>query len=183
MNIPLPKLKALLLYFCNNTDSKFLGKVKLMKLFYFLDFLHVKKYGSPITYDTYVHLEHGPIPSTIKNLVDDSCDDVDNSILSDTIYCENVDNIAMKRIIPKRQFTENDKKLFSKSEFEILEIVCRRFGAQNTKYIEDASHKEAPWLETEPLEIISYTMATRDIDCVVSKEEINLLNEIYSFSH
>ena len=180
MNIPLPKLKAVFLYFCNNTDSRFLGKVKLMKLFYFLDFVHIKKYGAPITFDTYVHLEHGPIPSTIKNLVDEACDDVDNSILADTIYFENVVDIAMKRILPKRDFSENDKKYFSKSELEVLETVCRRFGAQNTKYIEDASHKEAPWLETNPLETIPYTLATGDKDCLVSKEEIQLLSDIYS---
>ena len=104
MSIPLLKLKAILLYFCQNTDPKFLGKVKLMKLFYFLDFTHVKKYGSPVTFDTYVHLEHGPIPSTIKNLIDDACDDIDHSILADTIYCENVEGISMKRILSKRAF-------------------------------------------------------------------------------
>ena len=55
MKIPMPKLKAILLYFGTYTDNRFLGKVKLMKLFYFLDFMHVKKYGTPVTYDTYVN--------------------------------------------------------------------------------------------------------------------------------
>ena len=93
MNIPVPKLKAILLYFANYTNSRFLGKVKLMKLFYFLDFLHVKKYGAPITYDTYVNLVHGPIPSAIKNLIDTADDDFDNSILADTIKFEKNDSI------------------------------------------------------------------------------------------
>jgi uncharacterized phage-associated protein len=180
MDITLPKLKAILLYFCENTDPKFLGKVKLMKLFYFLDFMHVKKYGAPVTFDTYVHLEHGPIPSTIKNLIDEACDDADNSILADTVRCESVEGITMKRVLPRRGFSENDRKYFSKSELEILETVCKRFGPQNTKYIEDASHKEAPWRETSPLETISYMMATQDSDCQVPKEEIQLLSDIYS---
>src|SRR3990167_8043480 len=104
MTIPVPKLKAIILYFCTNTDGRFLGKTKLMKLFYFLDFMHVKKYGSPVTYDSYIHLEHGPIPSTIKNLVDTAADDVDNSILADTISVERPEGTDMCRIIGLRKF-------------------------------------------------------------------------------
>jgi hypothetical protein len=65
MNIPIQKLKAMILFFATFTDPRLLGKKKLMKLFYFADFGHVKRYASPITYDNYVHLEHGPIPSAI----------------------------------------------------------------------------------------------------------------------
>lgn len=180
MKISLPKLKAILLYFCTNTDTTFLGKVKLMKLFYFLDFGHVKKYGTPVTFDTYIKLEHGPIPTTVKNLVDEVCDDINSSILADTIYCERPDGSMMKRILPKRDFSDEDKKYFSQSEIEMLEIVCNRFGSKNTKYIEDASHNEAPWKNTELLDIIPYTLAAEDSDCIASEEEINFLTSVYA---
>lgn len=173
--ITIPKLKAILLYFANFTDTKFLGKVKLMKLFYFLDFMHLKTYGSPVTYDTYVNMEHGPIPSFIKNLVDTSADDVDNSILSDTIKCEYPEFTEMRRILPTRKFTENDKKYFSENELGILDKVCQRFGNKNTKYIEDASHNEAAWRETKLLEKIPYALAAKDSDSKVTEEEIELL--------
>lgn len=180
MTMPLAKLKAVLLYFCANTDPKFLGKVKLMKLFYFLDFVHVKKYGVPVTFDNYVNLEHGPIPSTIKNLVDEVCDDADSSILADTVFCESPDGATINRILPKRKFSEDDKKYFSKSELETLETVCERFGAKNTRYIEDVSHKEAPWRMTRLLESIPYSLAVNDKDCQVSLEEIELLSKVYA---
>lgn len=179
MKISLPKLKAILLFFTNNTDTKFLGKVKLMKLFYFLDFIHVKKYGSPVTYDNYVHLEHGPIPSAIKNLVDTAADDIDNSILSDTISIERPEGIDMYRVLPKKEFTEKERRYLSQSEIEILEIVCSRFGDKTTKYIEDASHTESPWKKTELLEQISYTLAADDNDSEISKEDIDLLLRIW----
>lgn len=178
VKITIPKLKAILLYFSNYTDTKFLGKVKLMKLFYFLDFMHLKKYGSPITFDTYIHLEHGPIPSTIKNLVDTAAEDIDNSVLADTIYFETPEGTGMYRVLPKRSFTENDKKLFSQTELEVLGEVCKRFGSKVTQFIEDASHAESPWLETNFLEKIPYSLACEDKDCLVSKEEIDLLCEI-----
>lgn len=174
MNISLPKLKAILLYFCKNTDPEFLGKVKMMKLIYFLDFMHLKKYGSPVTYDTYVNLEHGPIPSAIKNLVDSAVDDADNSVLSDVISFERPADFKMYRILPKRDFTQSDKKYFSESELEILKQVCLRFGNKNTKFIEDVAHKETPWQKTTFLQIIPYELAAEDKDSDVTKEEIEL---------
>lgn len=178
MNIPIPKLKAILLYFASFTNNRFLGKVKLMKLLYFLDFTHLKKYGSPITYDTYVNLEHGPIPTVILDLVNSADDDIDNSILSDTIKIERYNDKSIHRIIPLRKFTEKDKKYFSPTELETLETVCQRFGNKNTKQIEDASHKEAAWKETDFSETISYSLAAKDKDCLVSKEEIETLMSI-----
>ena len=180
MKIPILKLKAILLYFGNNTNTKFLGKVKLMKLFYFLDFMHLKIYGSPVTYDTYIHLEHGPIPSAIKNLVDSAADDVDSSLLADTIKFERPKGTEMYRVLPMRKFTEVDKKYFSETELEILEKVCVMFGNKNTKFLEDTSHEEAPWEKTTLLESIPYTLAAQDPDCLVDEKEIGLLLKIIS---
>lgn len=180
MNIPIAKLKAILLYFANNTDTTFLGKVKLMKLIYFLDFMHLKTYGSPITYDTYVNLEHGPIPSFIKNLVDSAADNIDESILADTIFFKQPQGTQMCRCLPKRKFTEKDKKYFSETELEILNKVCVRFGDKNTKTIEDASHDETPWKKTNLLDKISYELAAEDPDCHVTKEEISLGLKLFS---
>jgi uncharacterized phage-associated protein len=178
MNLPLPKLKAIILYFCNYTDVKFLGKVKLMKLFYFLDFMHLKAYGSPVTYDTYVKMEHGPIPSFIKNLVDTATDDIDSSVLADTINIETPPGTNMYRVLSKRKFLESDKKYFSPTELDILAKVCARFGDKNTQYIEDISHKEAAWIETTLLDKIPYELAAKDKDSAVSEEEISLLLKI-----
>ena len=72
-----------------------------------------------------------------------------------------------------------NKKYFSKSELDVLETVCMRFGTKNTKHIEDVSHEEAPWKMTSLLDNIPYTLAINDKDCVVSKEEIELFSKIY----
>jgi len=179
MKISTPKLKAILLYFGNNTDTRFLGKVKLMKLFYFLDFMHIKKYGSPVTYDRYVHLEHGPIPSAIKNLIDTAAEDIDHSMLADTIRFEKKPDFDMVKMLPNRAFTETDRKLFSETELDIMGEVCRKYGSKNTKYIEDASHDESPWLNTSPLAEIPYALAANDGDCFVDKEAIELLEKLF----
>ncbi len=175
MRIPLGKLKAILLYFTNKTDARFLGKVKLMKLIYFLDFMHLKEYGTPVTYDTYVNLEHGPVPSTILNLVNNVLDDVDSAELSDTISIEPLANFNMYRISPTRAFAEKDRDYLSESEMDVLEKVCMKFGDKNTNYIESASHSEAPWKETTFLQEIPYTLAANDPDSKVEKEDLEFL--------
>jgi len=173
--LSLPKLKAIILYFANNTDTKYLGKVKLMKLFYFLDFMHVKKYGSPVTYDTYVNLDRGPIPSFIKNIVDSSADEPQKSSLSDIIKFETPSGTIMKRVLPKRDFTEQDAGLFTQTELEVLKEVTRLYSNKNTDYVEKKSHDEAPWKETKYLDEIPYVLATLDEDCDVGADEIELL--------
>jgi len=174
MKISLPKLKAVLLYFCENTELKYLGKVKLMKLFYYLDFGHVKKFATPVTFDRYVKLDHGPIPSTIKNMVDDLENDPDASILADVIYIKLAVGQTIHRISAKRRMTDADKKLFSVNELNVLEEVCARFGNKNTKFIEEASHKEAAWNSVAILQETPYTLAVKDGDCLVEEEDIKL---------
>lgn len=181
MRISSLKLKAMFRYFVSNTDSKFLGKVKLMKLFYFVDFNHVKRYGSPVTYDNYVHLEHGPVPSTILNLVDAVEQDIDNAILSDTIAVEQKEGSPQKRVVSLREFSEKDASYFSPNELNIMERVCKRFADKNMAFIEEAAKKEAPYSKTRKLENIPYTLALEDQDVSkdVDKENVNLMVGIF----
>lgn len=178
MKIPIPKLKAMARYFATNTDPNLLGKKKLMKLFYFVDFGHIKKYASPITYDNYVHLEHGPIPSKILNLVNAVENDTENSILGDALLIEIKDGSDMKRIVVSQKFTEKDKDYFTATELKIMEEVCKKFRDSNGRNIEDASHKESAWLMTKELDDIPYTLAVNDPDCLVDKEDIETILSI-----
>lgn len=171
--IPLAKIRAILVYLANNTEK--LGKVKLMKLIYFIDFIHVKKYGRPITFDQYVHIDHGPIPTTIKNLIDDLEDK--NSQLSNSIAIEIVktQRKPMQKIVAKRGFSEKDRILFSETELEVLKEVVGKFKYSTSDEIEKASHNEAPWKETNYLDKIPYSLAARDKDSRLKEEEIDLL--------
>ena len=168
-------------YFAYNTNPGLLGKVKLMKLFYFVDFNHVKRFGSPVTYDNYVHLEHGPVPSTILNLVNSVEQDVDDAILFDTIAVERKENFHQKRVVSLKKFTEKDASYFSPSELSTMEKVCSRFTDKNAAFIEEASKKEAPYSKTKKLENIPYALALEDQDVAkdIDKESVNLMVNIF----
>ena len=176
MRIPLDKVKAMVLYFAYHTDPKFFGKTKLMKLFYFADFGYVKKHGVPITFDKYKHLEHGPIPSTIYSLICTAYSEPNESLLSDIIEFQDVN--GMHKIIPRKEFTNRHRKMFSVSELKLMAEVCQRFGSSNKRKIEEASHAEYPWMSTKILDDIPYKLATKDKDSETSEDEIDLAMKI-----
>ena len=176
--IPSEKIKAIIKYFCGNTNPRFLGKTKLMKLFYFLDFLHIKRYGVSVTGDKYYHLGYGPIPTLIKNLVDDVDNTPDCAILSDTIEIVKSENRKIYLVKCINEFLEKDKDYFSVIELKTMEDVCRRFKDYTTKQIVEASHKESSWRKTGETKEIPYILAADDSDCLVEREDIELLNKI-----
>lgn len=45
---------------------------KTYKILYFADQKHLLKYGRPIFGDTYIKMEYGPVPSFVKNVVDEN---------------------------------------------------------------------------------------------------------------
>lgn len=53
------KMEQAILYFCERINNVHLGKTKLMKLLYYLDFDHMEEYGTPVTGGTYKKLPHG----------------------------------------------------------------------------------------------------------------------------
>jgi len=180
MKISIPKLNAMIRYFATYTNPELLGKKKLMKLFYFSDFTHVKNYASPITYDNYVHLEHGPIPSTIMNLVSAVENDSDNSLLSDSMSVITKESSYLKQIVTLSKFSNKDSEYFSRSELRVLKDVCTRFADKNGKFIEEASHRDSAWSETEELENIPYILAVGDDDCKVTEEDIKFAVAVFN---
>ena len=110
--------------------------------------------------------------------MDSVADDPDEAILGDTISVARNDAENIHRILSHQAFSEGDAVLFAKQELETLQKVCARFGAVSTKDIEEASYLEAPWRNTNELEKIPYTLAAEDSDCLVEREDIELLSAV-----
>jgi hypothetical protein len=51
------KMRAASTYFCSRITNGTLGRTKLAKLLYFLDFDHFEQYDAPVTGAHYVHMK------------------------------------------------------------------------------------------------------------------------------
>ena len=162
MEISLAKLKAIILFLAQNTDPKFL----------------VKRYGLPITGDNYINMEHGPVPSTIKNLVYSVAAEPNEALLADTINIDQNPSSMIHKIVPSRAFTDKDRDLLNDSEMEILEEISKRFYSANKETIEKAAHQEAPWATTVELEPIPYWLAAKDADSRFTEDEIKFYTSL-----
>jgi len=165
----LDKLIHSIIFFVKNTDPHKLGKVKLMKLLFFSDFRHMERYGRPITGDTYIKLDHGPVPSLSLDLISEAetCfnDLPDDEDLADTKdYVQKIKSsisISPKDFYGRKKlvFTplvEFNPKFFSKSDLLILKEVADEFYSHNGKQVSKKSHTEPAWMLPEMYSQIDY---------------------------
>src|SRR5690349_3658091 len=63
------KLQQAILYFLEHINNVHLGRTKLMKLLYFVDFDHYEAHGQSVTGAIYRKLPHGPYPDKVEKLI------------------------------------------------------------------------------------------------------------------
>lgn len=79
-NFNLHREKAVntLLFVTNNLEKA--DTHKTYKILYFADQKHLLKYGRPIFGDTYVKMKYGPVPSFVKNVVDEEIEGLEEVV-------------------------------------------------------------------------------------------------------
>ena len=151
LNMNKEKYENAILYFLETVNNVHLGKVKLMKLLYYLDFDHFEKYGAPVTSDTYRNKPAGPIPDNADTILQEMREKGLIEIRTE----QKIDYIKY-RYIPKVPY--NPGVLLS-SELEMLGEVAQKWQHHSRAEIVEASHGEAPWIATRTDESIPYALA------------------------
>ncbi len=67
-----------LLFVINNLEKA--DTHKTYKILYFADQKHLLRYGRPIFGDTYVKMKYGPVPSFVKNVVDENIEGLEEVV-------------------------------------------------------------------------------------------------------
>lgn len=145
------KYKHIILFFANKIRNGTLGKLKMMKLLYFLDFDFFEKYGKSVTGDQYLRFENGPVPRMAEKIIK-QMDSVDIKISKRKV---GVGYNDQQHIEALKDF---DLKLFTKEELLMMEEVADKWNLFSGTEMKSASHGEAPWLATKPDEIIDYNL-------------------------
>ncbi|MGI8481090.1 MAG: Panacea domain-containing protein [Chthoniobacterales bacterium] len=118
--------------------------MKALKLVYFADRYHLRKYGRPVVGDEYVAMNYGPVASGTKDVAE----------MSDFLGQEE-GRYARKFIEPSESglayssVADVDKKVFSESDREALRFAWDRFGRVEKYALSKLTHRYPDWKKHE----------------------------------
>jgi hypothetical protein len=152
-------------------------------MLYYLDCLHLLRYGRTVTKDKYLKLPLGPVPAEMHEMLSsiqelESLPEADRAafanedelLLSEyvTIIHEPIGkNYVLTRIASLKNF---EPKWFSKSEFEIMEELASLYRNTSASELVRKTHEEAPYKEAAPNGQIDLKLF---LEGKISQEEIN----------
>ena len=115
---------------------------KIFKILYFADREFIKEYGMPITGDTYIAMDAGPVPSKTYDIF---------KIVRGDSYMSDTDGLGKYFSITNWMFItplqKADLKEISPAEKEVLDSVVEQYGSLSYDEIKEKSHDTA-WRST-----------------------------------
>jgi hypothetical protein len=122
---------------------------------YYLDFISYRDKKRSVTGDTYIHLDYGPVPKTINELL--------VMMKGDKLISAVDVPFKDKKKKEFKALAEPNLEVFDKYETRLLEAICKEFQLWDTQKIVEQTHLESPWLYSEPLDTVDYGYSS-DID-------------------
>ena len=145
------------LYFIKYCNNQYLGKTKLNKLLYYLDFISFRDTAKTVSADVYVHQEYGPVPAHMDQILTGL--KTKGAIETESMPYKDGEMIRFQIKDPDSL----NESVFSKGQKILLKEICDEFGSWSTDKIVTQTHLEAPWFFSKPFEIVDYKYA-EDID-------------------
>lgn len=123
-------------------------KIKLVKLIYLSDKYHLIRYGRTITNDDYYAMEHGPVGTTVKD------------VLSLDPFCLSRNGYKYAARLLKQEddhnFTANPNvrvsfDMLSETDMEALDFIVEQFGKMGPWKLRDYTHQYPEWYKYQDL--------------------------------
>lgn len=156
------KLINAIIYFAQNT--KHLGKIKLFKLLYLLDFEHYRSTGRSVTGLKYHAWQYGPVPVALAQEWEDLQPDMAAAV---SIQPEKIIDYVRETVVSDVPF---DDSHFTKREMRIMAGIAGKYRDELSHKMIDVTHAEnGAWATVwrsgagfdQP---IDYTLAVADKD-------------------
>lgn len=137
------KKAAQALNFFAEKEGGSINKMKALKLVYFADRYHLRKYGRPITNDEYFAMAYGPVASGVKDIAEmsDFLGPKEKDYSSEFIEVFNRYEIKSKKTY--------DADVFSDSDIEALSFAWNKFGDILEFDLADITHQYPEWKKHE----------------------------------
>jgi uncharacterized phage-associated protein len=149
---------------------------KIFKILYFSDRNHLVEYGRPITGDSYIAMEDGPVPSNIYDIFKSVRGD---GFFKDTDgkFSQYFSVIEWDLINPKRQANLDE---LSVTDLQHIDASLELYGNMSWDEIREKSHDYA-WANTTRNREIEFENIIRELGG--DDEYINYLEEHYIYSN
>ena len=120
-----------------------LNKLKALKLIFFADRYHLRKYGRPVTGDEYLAMSYGPVASSVKDIAEMS------SFLDPKVadYAKHYVKPVNKNVY--RSVAAVDTDQLSESDIEALDFSWSKFGAIGKYELAEVTHEYPEWKRHE----------------------------------
>jgi uncharacterized phage-associated protein len=117
-----------------------IDKLKLIKLVYFADRYHLRRYGRPMVNDAYLAMPLGPVGSSVKDIAEFSnfLDESERNYAGAFLATGAMPNTVIS-------INEVDKDVFSDSEVEALDFAYKEFGKLSAPKLVDITHRYPEW--------------------------------------
>lgn len=128
--------------FLTQQEGGQIDKLKLIKLVYFADRYHLRRYGRPMVNDAYMAMLLGPVGSSVKDIAEFSAflDDTERKYASQ--YLKRGDAAHKNKVV---SIADVDEDVFSQSELEALQFAYNEFGAKSASALVDITHIYPEW--------------------------------------
>ena len=114
------------------------------KLLFFADREHILDYGRPITGDRYVAMEHGPVPSAVRNLLNGEYPDEVADRLEERVVIETRGN---KQHVFAKGGHDGHASRLSGSDKEYLLDAVAKYAHLSFGRLREISHEDPAWVE------------------------------------
>ena len=169
------KLMGIIACIMKRMDVKSINYMKVIKLMYLSDRLHIDKYDSSISNDEYYSMPHGPVLSRLYNLImNESCDKFQKEW--DKFFLRDGYDIAI------RDTSVNEKILeLSRAEENTIGEIVDKYGKMDKwDLVNNVAHKLPEWEDPQgssiplPLRKIMEALGKdkKEIDTVLAEREI-----------
>jgi uncharacterized phage-associated protein len=125
-------------------ENGMIGKVKALKLVFFADRYHLRKYGRPVFGDEYLAMNYGPVASGVKDLAGQS-----------DFLGSHEKGYSRRYLQPDEQkhsvasLAPVDETVFSTSDLEALRFAWGRFGHLDGFSLARLTHHYPEWKRHE----------------------------------
>ena len=144
MSLSLANRKATqaLNYFARQSGGS-VNKLKALKLLFFADRYHLRKYGRLVSECTYFAMQHGPVASEAKSIAEEAAG-----------LPQPVAAYARKYVCKKGDYdcatvTDIDSSVLSATDREALDFAWRNFGRFSKYQLRDITHHYPEWKRHE----------------------------------